>query len=117
MLPDSDLLKAIHSYSSHFYGASKRGQGQVDERDLDERSMDETALLAFGILLEEAGREVLGRRGDLVFTEAAEPSEVSSDDGRATGSSHRIVVGKQEVGSSVKSRKRRRIATPERPES
>ena len=34
--------------------------------------MDETALLAFGILLEEAGREGLGRRGDLVFTEGME---------------------------------------------
>jgi hypothetical protein len=31
--------------------------------------MDETALLAFGILLEEAGREALGKAGDLVFTE------------------------------------------------
>lgn len=34
--------------------------------------MDETALLALGILLEETGREVLGRRGDLVFTEGVE---------------------------------------------
>ena len=41
-------------------------------RLLDERSMDETALLAFGILLEEAGRQALGENGDLVFTEAAE---------------------------------------------
>lgn len=31
--------------------------------------MDETALLAFGILLEEAGKEAIGARGDLVFTE------------------------------------------------
>lgn len=44
--------------------------------DVNERSMDETALLAFGILLEEAGRDVLGRHGDLVFTEA-------DDEGRA----------------------------------
>ena len=34
--------------------------------------MDETALLAFGILLEESGREILGRTGDLVFTEGEE---------------------------------------------
>lgn len=37
--------------------------------------MDETALLAFGILLEEASREALGRRGDLVFTEGVEVGE------------------------------------------
>ncbi|KAK4179310.1 hypothetical protein QBC36DRAFT_343849 [Triangularia setosa] len=36
----------------------------------DLQSLDETALLAFGVLLEEASREVLGKRGDLVFTEA-----------------------------------------------
>lgn len=70
VLPKSDLLKAIHEYSSEFYGALNRHQGVLDSgRNLDERSMDETALLALGILLEEAGREVLGRRGHLVFTE------------------------------------------------
>ncbi|KAK9782459.1 hypothetical protein AB5N19_09037 [Seiridium cardinale] len=75
VLPDSDMLKAIHSYSSHFYAALARSGSQVGSDDTnrqgstDEHSMDETALLAFGILLEEAGREVLGKRGDLVFTE------------------------------------------------
>jgi hypothetical protein len=44
----------------------------ADRRLIDERSMDETALLAFGILLEEAGRAVLGRNGALVLTEAAD---------------------------------------------
>ncbi|RWA14391.1 hypothetical protein EKO27_g746 [Xylaria grammica] len=72
ILPDSDLLKTIHSYASHFYGdlpanrqiiRSETGEGVSD------RSMDETALLAFGILLEEASREALGKKGDLVFTE------------------------------------------------
>ncbi|KAI0838784.1 hypothetical protein F5Y06DRAFT_44300 [Hypoxylon sp. FL0890] len=76
VLPDSDMLKAIHSYTSHFYAAlaSTRGPrgGQESVRNIDERSMDETALLAFGILVEEAGREVLGKMGDLVFTEGAE---------------------------------------------
>jgi hypothetical protein len=125
VLPDSDLLKAIHSYASQFYdrttakrqrqhkaawrrvrpaqayrlGANRvnssmakkisRREGSNDgpmghrlshirrdglsmHRDgrNDERSMDETALIAFGILLEEAGKEVLGQNGDLVFTEA-----------------------------------------------
>ncbi|KAI1140242.1 hypothetical protein F5Y05DRAFT_310467 [Hypoxylon sp. FL0543] len=87
VLPDSDMLKAIHSYASHFYAAlelasSARGPRAVEGgsssekeasvRNVDERSLDETALLAFGILVEEAGREVLGKMGDLVFTEGAE---------------------------------------------
>ncbi|KAI6090558.1 hypothetical protein F4821DRAFT_20363 [Hypoxylon rubiginosum] len=76
VLPDSDMLKAIHSYSSYFYaardGQQHRNISEVAVRNIDERSMDETALLALGILLEETGREVLGRRGDLVFTEGVE---------------------------------------------
>ncbi|KAJ0162151.1 hypothetical protein CTA2_5033 [Colletotrichum tanaceti] len=77
-LPDSDLLKSIHSYTSHFYstlgGAERNLSYQVGRRNIDERSMDESALLAFGILLEEAGRDVLGDKGDMVFTEGLETS-------------------------------------------
>ncbi|KAI1401666.1 hypothetical protein F4819DRAFT_314661 [Hypoxylon fuscum] len=75
VLPDSDVLKAIHSYSSHFYAVGARRRREIVGpvvRSVDERSMDETALLAFGILLEEAGRDALGRKGDLVFTEGVE---------------------------------------------
>ncbi|KAK8140276.1 hypothetical protein PG984_000342 [Apiospora sp. TS-2023a] len=82
VLPDSDMLKAIHGYASHFYaalGAAARGPGMAESRssgsngsNIDEQSMDETALLAFGILLEEAARDALGKRGDLVFTEGQE---------------------------------------------
>ncbi|KAI0601356.1 hypothetical protein F4775DRAFT_589574 [Biscogniauxia sp. FL1348] len=83
VLPDSDMLKAIHSYTSEFYaalaartdsgGEPGRGTSRTQTAgNIDERSMDETALLALGILLEEAGREVLGKRGDLVFTEGLE---------------------------------------------
>ncbi|KAK3360322.1 hypothetical protein B0T25DRAFT_127390 [Lasiosphaeria hispida] len=71
-LPQSDLLRCVHSYSSNFYEAmaGRLGtKGTVGSRIVDERSMDETALLAFGVLLEEASREVLGKRGDLVLTE------------------------------------------------
>ncbi|KAF5485813.1 hypothetical protein CGCF413_v014044 [Colletotrichum fructicola] len=76
-LPDSDLVKAVHSYASHFYFDQKRSADfQVGTRNIDERSMDETALLAFGILLEEAGREILGTKGDMVFTEGL---DISSD--------------------------------------
>ncbi|AEO55848.1 hypothetical protein MYCTH_2300101 [Thermothelomyces thermophilus ATCC 42464] len=73
-LPDSDLLRSIHSYASKFYETAAARLGPrcvVGTRTVDERSMDESALLAFGILLEEAGREALGKRGDVVFTEAS----------------------------------------------
>ncbi|KAI0864318.1 hypothetical protein F4860DRAFT_439314 [Xylaria cubensis] len=78
ILPDSDLLKTIHSYASHFYRdlpANKQTVHSETGTGVSERSMDETALLAFGILLEEAGREELGKRGDLVFTEGVEVGE------------------------------------------
>lgn len=72
------MLKAIHNYSGHFFSALAAADPQPDRRarrphrSIDERSMDETALLAFGILLEEAGRGLLGKRGDLVLTEGVE---------------------------------------------
>ena len=89
VLPDSDMLKAIHAYASRYYEAlperlrgEERRQCFVGSRHIDERSMDETALLAFGILLEEAAREALGKNGDLVFTEGLDPGqeEIEDDD-------------------------------------
>lgn len=99
-LPDSDLLKAVHAYSSHYYGALKRSEGG---KAVDERSLDETALLAFGILIEEAGREVLGRRGDLVFTEGAEPEEKGKGEGDSVG----IAIGYQTSGTELAHRRKR----------
>lgn len=52
----------------------RNGRGNI--RTTDERSLDETALLAFGILLEEAARESLGKNGDLVFTEGVDDDEL-----------------------------------------
>ncbi|KAI3326124.1 hypothetical protein HD806DRAFT_435425 [Xylariaceae sp. AK1471] len=78
VLPDSDLLKTIHSYVSHFYGdlpANKRTVHGDTGEGVSERSMDETALLAFGLLLEEASLDALGKKGDLVFTEGVEVGE------------------------------------------
>lgn len=82
--------------------------------------MDETALLAFGILLEEAGREALGRRGDLVFTEGAGEDAGGSGSGdevaRGDGSRGEAVVGYQEVGSWKRPNrgpKRRKVAKQE----
>lgn len=63
-LPDSDLLKALHCYTSDFYSRTTPRGGAGNWR-----SMNGTALLALGILMEEATRDVLGQTGDLVFTE------------------------------------------------
>jgi hypothetical protein len=63
-LPDSDLLKAIHAYASDLYSAATDDQGRCDFR-----SMNETALLALGVLLEEAAVQVLGETGDMVLVE------------------------------------------------
>lgn len=56
----------MHAYAADFYHAMG-GKGEVSFF-----SMDETALLAVGILLEEAAGEVLGHRGDMVFVEGEE---------------------------------------------
>lgn len=110
VLPESDLLKAIHGYSSRFYGAMDRDRRHPDVRNLDGSSMDETALLAFGILLEEAGKDNLGRRGDLVFTEAA-------DDGNEDEVAQLPGAEQMKVeSSSEKQPKRRRLAKPEDPD-
>ncbi|KXJ91130.1 hypothetical protein Micbo1qcDRAFT_69636 [Microdochium bolleyi] len=95
VLPDSDMLKALHVYASHFYargqpdtGQSSSHAGDHDEQGnrllrrkratpIDEGSMDETAMLAFGIILEEASRELLGPSGDLVFTEGVDASDLA----------------------------------------
>jgi hypothetical protein len=63
-LPDSDLLKAIHAYASDLYAAATDDRGRCDFR-----SMNETALLALGVLLEEAAVQVLGENGDMVLVE------------------------------------------------
>lgn len=63
-LPDSDLLKAIHAYSSEFYTAATEEGGLIDFR-----SFDETALLALGILLEEATKEAINGGKDMMLLE------------------------------------------------
>lgn len=83
VLPDSDMLKAMHGYASHFYEALDQrldSTGRGSAKRVDEKSMDETALLAFGILLEEAARDSLGKHGDLVFTEGVADDEADEDD-------------------------------------
>jgi len=72
-LPDSDLLKTIHAYTSDFYA-----NATIDGGKSDFKSLDETALLAMGILLEEAAAEALGKTGDLALVEAAVEDEKPS---------------------------------------
>ncbi|KXL42573.1 hypothetical protein M433DRAFT_158741 [Acidomyces richmondensis BFW] len=74
-LPDSDLLKAIHAYTSDFYHAATLDRGAMDMK-----SMDETALLALGVLLEEAAVESLGVTGDLAFAEALDEDQHDIDE-------------------------------------
>ncbi|KAL2273414.1 hypothetical protein FJTKL_04542 [Diaporthe vaccinii] len=83
VLPDSDMVQAVHGYASHFYealGHRCAGEPRGDVGRVNERSMDETALLAFGILFEEAARDSLGKDGDLVFTEGIQDDDDGEDD-------------------------------------
>ena len=88
-LPESDLLSAVHTYTADFYGAmAKKGEVML-------RSMDETALLAVGILLEEAAEEILGETGDMVFVEGEATEEPERQGHKNAGSSE---VGTAEDG-------------------
>ena len=109
LLPDSDLLKAIHSYASDFYAAAaaaatttttiqkssseiyrlhhrkkKEEEKKKSQRDVsygDYQTLDETALIALGILLDETAAEILGDNGDLVFVEGEAVSSFDDGDG------------------------------------
>jgi hypothetical protein len=61
-LPPSDLLKAIHTHASDYYG-------MMEDSEDDFQSMDETALICMGILMEESAREILGETGFSPFIE------------------------------------------------
>ncbi|KAH8731398.1 hypothetical protein GQ44DRAFT_698687 [Phaeosphaeriaceae sp. PMI808] len=69
-LPSGDLLGALHAYVSKLYS---RNEGP--ETETAWKSMDETALIAFGILMEETARDILGETGDFAFIEAAYDAE------------------------------------------
>jgi hypothetical protein len=100
-LPDSDLLKALHCYASDFYS-----RATVDGGLGDWRSLDETALIALGILMEEATRDTLGQTGDLVFTEGEEVDASSNvHSGRRSKSRAHSVASTH--GQSVSHRKGR----------
>ncbi|TQS33855.1 hypothetical protein Golomagni_05786 [Golovinomyces magnicellulatus] len=69
-LPDSDLLKALHTYTADFYSKNTHDNGLHDWK-----SLDGTALIALGILTEELVQEMIGKTGDLALTEG-EPVQV-----------------------------------------
>ncbi len=81
-LPESEMLKAIHTYASDLYNSATMNQGRYDFR-----SLDETALIAVGILLEEAVKEALGETGDMVFVE---PEGLEKGLGETTMTRHQI---------------------------
>lgn len=82
-VPDSEMLKAVHTYASDFY-FSTSGE---ERSKVDTRSLDETALIAVGILLEEAVREALGENGDMVFVE---PEGMENGLGESKMTKHQI---------------------------
>ena len=74
-LPDSDLLKAIHQFSSDFFSKKYGRRARADYR-----SLDETALIAIGILLEETIAETLGETGDMALVEPEQHSQELPED-------------------------------------
>ena len=74
-LPDSELLKEIHTFTADYYSRTTDN----DPKGVYQ-TMDETALLAMGILLEESVAQVLGKDGDLAFVEG-EPIIGEEEDG------------------------------------
>ena len=97
-LPDSDLLKALHCYTSDFYAHATADRGSGDWR-----SLDETALLGLGILMEEVTRHALGQTGDLVLTEG---EEIPVEDFAIKGKSF---AAPSKVTTSNRRAKRRRL--------
>lgn len=73
-LPDSDLLKVLHAYAADYYSTV------ADREGTDFQSLDETALLALGILIEEAAKEAVGENGDLALVEPPSSGEVSEEE-------------------------------------
>ena len=106
LIPQTDLLEALHGYASDFYGAMGMAA------DVDWGSLDETALLALGVLMEEQVREKLGSEGDMVFVEGEDVEqensgslldgdlEVDTRGGVQVGITRRKTGGNAEVGLS-----------------
>ena len=79
----------MHIYASEYYESALGAQG-----DVSFGSMDETALLAVGILLEEAAEHILGETGDLALVEG---EEISDHDGEPDVQSLGLLDSAQEL--------------------
>ncbi|EON66705.1 hypothetical protein W97_05951 [Coniosporium apollinis CBS 100218] len=71
ILPDSDLLKAMHAYASDYYS-----EAPATTAAKDFKSLDETSLLAMGILMEEAAAAALDETGDLALVGSGDEDRV-----------------------------------------
>jgi hypothetical protein len=105
-LPESDLLKALHCYTSDYYA-----RAIATPEGGDWRSMDETALIAMGILMEELARETLGQTGDLVFTEGEE-LDASSRSLRGSRAASMLSLSEVKPHKGRASKRRRIIEGP-----
>jgi hypothetical protein len=98
-LPSGELLNALHAYIAKLYS---RTEGLEMEKVW--KCMDETALIAFGILMEETIRAELGETGDLAFTEAADEEEervlADEDEQDGRGESVQVSVRHEEKARS-----------------
>lgn len=73
-LPRSDLLNAIHGYTSNLFH-QRATDGQHNGLM---RSMDESALLTLGMLVEELASEVIGTSGHLMLAEQYAAQDTST---------------------------------------
>ncbi|KAI5307219.1 ph-response sensor protein [Ascosphaera pollenicola] len=104
VLPDSDLLKATHAYVSDFYASTVPSEEQISLH-----SMDHTALIAFGILLEEAALTMLGETGDMTLIEGVEEESDQEVPGPVEAGS---VVDESRPRSRASPRGRKRVQSP-----
>ena len=95
LLPNSDLLKVLHTFAASYYSRTGREGGSWDFR-----TMDETALLALGILVEESVAQSLGKKGHMVFYEN-HPVTDESDDESSHRNTQSISRGSSIVSESV----------------
>ena len=99
-------MKALHTYTSEYYSKALGIQG-----DVSYESMEETALLAVGLLLEEAAGHILGETGDMVFVEGeeiSEPEDEPSIQNLDLANSVQDQEEQQESSANERKRKRRR---------
>lgn len=92
MLPDSDLLKAIHYFVSKKYDKvlDRKGQRRMIQ------SLDETALMAMGLLLESWCDEIITNEVAKMFTKKypkEDPPLIQSDDDLV----EEEIVGEEEI--------------------